>query len=138
MKNMTKRLICMALTCVCMLGICACAKDGGDTATGGSTDAAADTIVGTWELPSSEWVSKSSPEYWIFTADGGYEYVQCDGQGNVLNKITGTYKAEGENLSVTMAGFTLEYTYTLTDPNTMLRSDHGTDATLKRYIGELK
>ncbi len=102
-----------------------------------TADAAAPTIIGVWALPESEWLSKSAPEYWEFTADGKFAYYQADTSGKVTNTVDGTYIAEGEKLTVTMAGFPLEYTYKLIDANTMLRSDHGTDVTITRYLGAL-
>ncbi len=139
MKKTVKRLICVILACVFVLSFAACKKDGGTDTTANQNESgeAQTTIVGTWKLPESEWVSKSSPEYWVFTADGKFEYHQADSSGKISNTIDGTYTAEGENLSITMAGYTLPYTYKLENADTMIRSDHGTSVTLTRFKGTL-
>ncbi len=127
----------LLITCVVIVVV---KNNGGapdDTTAPTDTTALAPTLVGTWALPESEWFTHGSPEYWEINEDGKLKYYQTNANGIVLNTIDGSWTVEGETLHVTLAGFTVDYTYKLTDANTMLRSDHGTDVTLTRYTGKI-
>lgn len=146
MKKTVKIILAAMLAALLVFCVaCSGAENGGDTAAqqnseqnGNSTGES--TIVGVWKLPKEEWINKDKSEVWVFDADGStFHYYQLTTDYKVTNTIDGSYKLEGDQLTITMAGWTLPaYTISLKDADTMTRVDHETEVTLTRYKGEIK
>ncbi len=154
MKKLT--IIAMLLLVAGMLILCTSCGGGeaGETASSDtqaqtSSDSASDTaldstvpsdasVIGIWALPESEWLEADKAEYWQFFEDGSFKSYSTDSTGKAVSTLDGSYKTEGSKLTLTLAGFPLEYSYTLMGEDSMLRSDHGTDVVLTRYKGEIQ
>ena len=129
-------LVCtLALTAVLT---CSCKKQQTIEVVDGTTADGKPSIIGNWIAPDP--INAELTEIWVFESDSKtYHLYQLDKSNNVINAIDGTYALrENDTLDVTMMGYTLTYTYSLTNANTMVLSDHGTDATYIRFTGEIK
>ena len=139
--NKVKKIARLTLVCVlvaAMALLSACKKQQNNVVVDGTTADGAPSIIGSWIAPDP--INAEYDELWVFEPDAQtYHLYQVDKDYKVNKSIDGTYKL-GENniLEVTMMGYTLTYTYALSDANTLVLSDHGTDATYVRYTGEIK
>ncbi len=129
MKKTTKVIFAFILCALTLLS-CAC----GTSSNGG---AAASGIVGNWLLPDT--TAEGTLEAYSFEADGSTFYLYQMSEEYVATKaIKGTYKIEGDQLTLTMMNFDLVYTYTLVDENTLKTEDHGTETIHTRITREIK
>ena len=141
MKTTLKALMAAALATLLLLTV-AC---GGETNTPAGADA---SIAGDWILPDS--MVEGTLEAYVFDKDGEtFHLYQLTKDYVITNTIDGTYKTEkvadsGEEgvevaqLTITMMGHPLVYTYELTDENTLTLYDHGTETVLTRSPEALK
>lgn len=145
MKKTVKIILAAMLAAVLVLSMSCAGGEANNTDTQTPSDAGASgagdsTIVGAWNLPKEEWINQEKPEVWVFDRDGTtFHYYQLTKDYEVTNTIDGSYTLEGDQLTITMAGWTLPaYTISLKDADTMTRFDHDTEVTLTRYKGEIK
>ncbi len=131
-------LIATIIASLLLCGACTKKGEGADTTDKATTADISNndpSVVGTWCLPESDWTFTTQQEYWVLGEDGSFAHLQTSEDGKEV-KTEGTYTAENGKLIINYSGFTLpEYTYVLTDANTMIRSDHGDDVTLTRKQG---
>ena len=138
MKNTVKILLAAMLAAVLLLCV-ACGN--GTSAPSGSKSA----LVGDWLLPDS--MVENTLEAYVFDADGTtFHLYQLTENYVITNTIDGTYKTEkvteGEDqvdqLTITLMGYDLVYTYELKSENSLVLYDHGTETVLTRSPETLK
>jgi len=146
MKKTVRIILAAMLAAILALSMsCAGGNGNGTDTQSAPADPGADgtgesSIVGVWKLPKEEWINKEKAEVWVFDADGStFYYYQLTNDNAIADTIDGSYVLEGDQLTVTMAGWTLPaYTIAFKDADTMTRADHDTEVTLTRFKDELK
>ena len=99
--------------------------------------AEAEGIVGIWKLGGDDGAALKGMEIWEFKADGTYNMINTDADGIQSGSIIpGQYRIKGSDLTLTLMGNPIKYTFKL-EGNNVILNDHGSDTILEPFTGNI-
>lgn len=123
MKSTIKKMYFSIILCICMIGLVACSAD---KDSGKKTSLDITQLHGTWVKIDGDMTTTYN-----FKSDGTYtELVETSGDYAISMGDEGTYKLDGNELTLTSSDFEIDYSYNISfDGNDMIWDNGKTTVT---------